>query len=140
LPPGSLWLALTVAALSFAVLLKALPRHIPWILAGGAVGFLGSQGGNLLLGPEFGVFAGALSVGIGSNLFARFTNRPAAITMVPGVLLLVPGSMGFRSVTALLEREVIAGVDTLFQMLLLAISLVAGLFFANLVSPERRLG
>jgi hypothetical protein len=48
--------------------------------------------------------------------------------------------MGFRSVTALLEREVIAGVDTLFQMLLLAISLVAGLFFANLVSPERRLG
>ncbi len=140
LPPESLWVALAVAALSFAVLLKALPRHIPWILAGGTAGFLGSQAGNLLLGAEFGVFAGALSVGIGSNLFARFTNRPAAITMVPGVLLLVPGSMGFRSVTALLEREVIAGVDTLFQMLLLAISLVAGLFFANIVSPERRLG
>ena len=86
------------------------------------------------------MFLGALSVAIGSNLLARFTNRPAAITLVPSALLLVPGSVGFRSVTALLEQEVIAGVDTLFQMLLLAISLVAGLLFANLVAPEREIG
>lgn len=136
----TLWAALAVAALSFAVLLKALPRDIPWILVGGVVGFLGSRAGNLLLGPEFGVFLGALSIAVGSNLLARYTNRPAAVTLVPSTLLLVPGSVGFRSVTALLEQEVIAGVDTLFQMLLLAISLVAGLLFANLVAPERRLG
>ena len=140
LPPNSIWLALPVAGLSFAVLLKALPRDIPWILAAGAIGYLGSRVGHSLFGAEFGVFLGAISIGVGSNLFARFTDRPAAITLVPGTLLLVPGSVGFRSVTALLEREVIAGVDTLFRMLLLAISLVAGLFFANLVSPERRLG
>lgn len=140
LPAWTLWAALAVAALSFAVLLKALPRDIPWILVGGVVGFLGSRVGNLLLGPEFGVFLGALSIAVGSNLLARYTNRPAAVTLVPSTLLLVPGSVGFRSVTALLEQEVIAGVDTLFQMLLLAISLVAGLLFANLVAPERRLG
>lgn len=140
LPAWTLWVAIGVAALSFAVLLKALPRDIPWILVGGVVGFLGSRAGNLLLGAEFGVFLGALSIAIGSNLLARYTNRPAAVTLVPSTLLLVPGSVGFRSVTALLEQEVIAGVDTLFQMLLLAISLVAGLLFANLVAPERRLG
>lgn len=140
LPEPTIWLALVVAALSFAVLLRALPRDLPWILAAGAIGFLGSRAGSGLLGAEFGVFLGALSVGVASNLFARGTNRPAAITMVPGTLLLVPGSVGFRSVTAMLEREVVSGIDTLFSMLLLAISLVAGLFFANLVSPERKLG
>ncbi|MDZ4674457.1 MAG: threonine/serine exporter family protein [Gemmatimonadota bacterium] len=140
LPMWSLWVALGVASLSFAVLLKALRRDIPWIMVGGLVGFLGSRAGSHLLGAEFGVFLGALSVAVGSNLLARFTNRPAAITLVPSALLLVPGSVGFRSVTALLEQEAIAGVDTLFQMLLLAISLVAGLLFANLLAPERRLG
>lgn len=140
LPGGTIWLALVVAALSFAVLLRALPRDILWIVLAGAVGLLGSRLGSGLMGAEFGVFLGALTVGVGSNLFARGTNRPAAITMVPGTLLLVPGSVGFRSVTAMLEREVVSGIDTLFSMLLLAISLVAGLFFANLVAPERRLG
>ena len=38
LPVWTLWVALGVAALSFAVLLKALPRDIPWILVGGLVG------------------------------------------------------------------------------------------------------
>ena len=42
--------------------------------------------------------------------------------------------------TAMLEREIVSGVDTLFSMLLLAVSLVAGLFVANVLSPERRLG
>lgn len=140
LPAGTMWLALVVAACSFAVLLRALPRDLPWILLAGVVGFLGSRAGTALLGVEFGVFLAAFSVGVGSNLFARYTNRPEAITMVPGTLLLVPGSVGFRSVTAMLEREVVSGIDTLFSMLLLAISLVAGLFVANLVSPERRIG
>lgn len=140
LPANTIWIALAVAALSFGVLLKALPRHLPWILTAGTIGFLGSRAGNTLLGAEFGVFFGAVSVGVASNLFARFTDRPAAIALVPGALMLVPGSVGFRSVTAMLEREVVSGIDTLFSMLLLAISLVAGLFFANLLTPERRLG
>jgi len=140
LSSGTLWVALIVAALSFAILLKALPRDLPWILASGAIGLLGSQAGSALFGAEFGIFLGALSVGVASNLLARTTNRPAAIALVPGTLLLVPGSVGFRSVTAMLEREVVSGVDTLFSMLLLAVSLVAGLFVANLLSPERRLG
>lgn len=140
LPSGTLWLALVLAALSFAVLLKALPRDLPWILASGAIGLLGSQAGSALFGAEFGIFLGALTVGVASNLLARATNRPAAIALVPGTLLLVPGSVGFRSVTAMLEREVVSGVDTLFSMLLLAVSLVAGLFVANVLSPERRLG
>lgn len=140
LPPVALWPAMVVAALSFAVLLRALPRDVPWILVSGAIGLLASQVGSGLFGAEFGAFLGALSVGVASNLLARATNRPAAIASVPGTLLLVPGSVGFRGVTAMLDREVVSGVDTLFTMLLLAISLVSGLLFANLVSPERRLG
>jgi uncharacterized membrane protein YjjB (DUF3815 family) len=57
---------------------------------------------------------------------------------VPGVLLLVPGSIGFRSLTLLLEQKVFVGVDAAFIMLLTAMSLVAGLLLADIVLPSRR--
>ena len=140
LPPETIWLALIVAATSFAILLRAQPRDIPWIILSGTAGFLGSLAGGASLGAEFGVLLGAIAVGLGSNLYSHLLHRPAAVTEVPGILLLVPGSVGFRSITAMLDRQVLSGVDTMFQMLLLAISLVAGLLFANVVFPERRLG
>jgi uncharacterized membrane protein YjjB (DUF3815 family) len=59
---------------------------------------------------------------------------------VPAVLLLVPGSMGFRGVSALLGRDTLSGVGTLFEMFVVAIAIVAGLLVANaVVSPRRSL-
>jgi uncharacterized membrane protein YjjB (DUF3815 family) len=55
------------------------------------------------------------------------------------MLLLVPGSVGFRSLHALLQHDVLSGIETGFAMALVAVSLVTGLFLANLVFPSRRL-
>jgi uncharacterized membrane protein YjjB (DUF3815 family) len=103
------------------------------------VAFAATRLGSALLGPELGVFVGALAVGLGSNFFNRLTNRPAAVTLVPGLLTLVPGSVGFRSISALLESEVVQGIDTAFAMVLTAVSLVAGLLTAAAIYPERPL-
>ena len=54
------------------------------------------------------MFLGALTVGVASNWYSRLMDHPAIITQVPGILLLVPGSMGFRSVASFLRRDVIA--------------------------------
>jgi uncharacterized membrane protein YjjB (DUF3815 family) len=53
-------------------------------------------------------------------------------------LLLVPGSIGFRSLSSLLDREVVTGMETAFTMVLIAAGLVAGLLLANVVTPIRR--
>jgi uncharacterized membrane protein YjjB (DUF3815 family) len=58
---------------------------------------------------------------------------------VPGILLLVPGSIGYRSLNALMEREVVSGIETAFSMLVIAVSLVAGLLMSNAVTPRRSL-
>ena len=62
----------------------------------------------------------------------------AALIEVPGTLVLVPGSIGFRSITAMLENQVVSGLETAFRVLLIAMSLVAGLLMANLVMPRPR--
>jgi uncharacterized membrane protein YjjB (DUF3815 family) len=65
-------------------------------------------------------------------------DRPTHITLAPGTLLLVPGSFGFMSAAALLEREVISGVDTAFKMAFIATALVSGLLAANVIGPRRK--
>ncbi len=138
LPGWTWWFALIGAPLGFSVLFRAHARDAVWILLTGALGILGSRAGSAAFGPELGAFVGALSVGIASNAYAWALRRPASVTMVPGILLLVPGSIGFRSLSSLLDREVVTGMETAFTMVLIAAGLVAGLLLANVLVPERR--
>ncbi len=73
-----------------------------------------------------------------SNGLARAMDRPAANFLVPSIFLLVPGSVGLRSVSRLLEDDVLGGVHTAFEMSLIAIALVGGMLVANLLLPARR--
>lgn len=140
-PTLPLWTAiasLVVAAIAVGVLFRARPADIGWIVAAGAVAFGGARLGTRGLGAELGAFVGALVLGMASNVLARARNRPAVVTIVPGMMLLVPGSLGFRSLESLLARDVVAGVGTAFSMLLVAVAIAAGLLFANAVVPPRR--
>jgi uncharacterized membrane protein YjjP (DUF1212 family) len=132
----SLWAALFTISVSFTALLRAQPRDTIWIVLASLVGYGGSLVGTELLGPHLGPCCGALTVGMASNLYERVLERPALVPLVPGVLLLVPGSIGFRSLALLLEQKVIVGVDAAFTMLLTATSLVAGLLLADIALPS----
>ena len=137
LPDWTLGLALLGAPLAFTVLLKAQPRSTPWIMVTCLAGFAGSRLGSMVMAPELGVFVGALVVGLAGSVFYRVNFRPSAIVQVPGILLLVPGSVGFRSLTALLDREVVPGMQTLVLTITMAAALAAGLLIAGVAAPAR---
>ncbi|HWC76721.1 MAG TPA: threonine/serine exporter family protein [Blastocatellia bacterium] len=138
LPEWTLAVALVISALSLSVLLRAQVRDFVWILLAGAIGVVGFRSGAFLLGPELGSFLGALLVGMTGNLYARTLNRPSAVPTVPGIMLLVPGSIGFGSLSRFIERDVVSAVETAFHLSLVAVALVTGLMLANLLSPPRR--
>jgi uncharacterized membrane protein YjjB (DUF3815 family) len=139
LPTWAPLVALVVAPLCFVVILRAELRDAPWIVAAGAIGVMGGRLGAATLGVELGTFAGALAVAVASSLYERWQHRPAAVVSVPGILLLVPGSVGFRSLTSLMERKAVAGIETAFSMILTAVALVAGLLIAGVIAPEPRM-
>jgi uncharacterized membrane protein YjjB (DUF3815 family) len=59
---------------------------------------------------------------------------------MPGIILLVPGSLGFRSFNFAFERDVMLGLDTAVAVITALIALVAGILVGNLlVSPRRNL-
>ena len=138
-PPWTMALAVVVAALGFTVLLRAERRDAPWIVASGLVAFSGARLGAALLGPELGAFLGALVAGLYGNVYNRAVRRPAMVALVPGILLLVPGSLGFASVSSLIGDETLVGIQTAFRMTLVAVSLATGVVASNALVPPRLL-
>jgi uncharacterized membrane protein YjjP (DUF1212 family) len=132
------WPALVLAVAALVPLMQVRLRDAGWIALGCALSYFGARGGSLLLGPELGAFAGSVLLGLGGNAFARLAHRPASLVTTPGILLLVPGSVGFRSLNALLEQDVVGGLETAFQMALIAGLLVTGQLVANLIVQPRK--
>ena len=135
LPSWTLWVALVVAPLAFTVLLRARPRDYPWILAVGTLAFVSGRAAAEGFGPELGSFVGALVAAALSNLLARRRGGSPATTLVPAILLLVPGSVGFRSLTLLMNRDVLSGVEAAVRMMVMVAALVAGLLMAGAIAP-----
>ncbi|MES2402722.1 MAG: threonine/serine exporter family protein [Pseudomonadota bacterium] len=141
LPPLPLWTqwpALLVAAMAFAMLFQTARRDYPLVLVAVIVGYLVTYWSGNALGTPFGVFIGGLVLSAGSNLYARIMHRPGALVREPGVLLLVPGSIGFRSVSDLLNNQIASGTHVAVLLVTMLISLVAGLLFGDLLIAPRR--
>ena len=132
------WISAAVAPFAFGVLMQARPRELGIIYVASLLGFAAAVLGNSSLGPDIGPFLGALVVGLVSNLYARAANRPALVPLTPGILMLVPGSLGFRSLTSFLEADAVHGMSWAFQTGMVAVSLVGGLLASNMVLPPRR--
>ncbi len=138
LPWFALWTALLLAPLAYKVLFQARHRDTPWIVAAAVLAFLGARAGALWLGPLLGAGCGAFVLGLASNTLARVRLRPATITAVPGLLVLVPGSIGFRGVASFLAQDTLSGLELVTRMLAVAMSLVCGLLLAGVVLPSQR--
>lgn len=138
LPGWTTLVAVAISALAAMVIMRAQPRDMGWILLGTAIAYGASSLGALALG-SLGAFLGALALGVVSNIFSVLRNRPALVMQAPGLLILVPGSVGYHSLAALLQSNTLTGVQAAFQMFLVGAALVYGLLFAHIVSPDRKL-
>ena len=138
LPLWTIPIALVAAGISFVVVLKAEPKDTWWIVGACAVSYLLASTSVRVMGPELGLFMAALFDGVAATMWGRWRNRPQIVVLVPATLMLVPGSVGFRSLNSLLERDTIDGVQTAFAMVLAATAISAGLLVATSISDRRR--
>ena len=137
LPDWTRALALALSPIGFCVLFQARLVDLPAIALTGILGAELAIHVSEIVDPVVGAFAGALLVGLAANGYAAWQRLPAAVILLPGLLLLVPGSLGFRSLNSFLARDVLSAIDVGFQMILLAVALVAGVLVANTVTLPR---
>jgi len=140
LPPWTWIVAMGVVSGGLVILLQAPARTAPIIFIGVAVALVGARSAALSLGPEIGAAIAAFSVGMLANLYSRTLHRPVTLMLIPAVLVLVPGSIGFRGFSAMFAELNPASIETAVSMFLIATAIVVGLLAANsVVSPRRAL-
>lgn len=137
----ALWLAVSVLSITLTVAFKARIKDLPWILASSNLAYAASLLGASYISITMGAFIGAFSVGVFSNLYARFIKSPALITSLPGLVVLVPGSKLFILLNSVMSGQAQLANDQLGQQAFLVfMSLVAGVIFANVaIAPKRSL-
>ncbi|AKE53079.1 threonine/serine exporter family protein [Kangiella geojedonensis] len=134
LPRWTVWIAILVSSWSLMMLFQVRSRHLPWIVITTASSFFVSRWAGAELGAATGAFFGALTVGVFANLAYRIKQVPTAAVMMPGFIILVPGSVGFRSLTEILDHNIIGGLESAFNMIIVGISLITGLLISSIAT------
>lgn len=130
-------LAAVAAGLAFTVTLRAPTRAAPVMCAATVLAILTNAAGKALLGAPAGVFVAALSIGVIGGLVGIRLRRSPLTFIVPGVLILVPGSAGFNSILQLLTGKTVSGIDAGFNTFVTAMAIAYGLMVATVVLPHR---
>ena len=138
-PDWVAWVAMVLAAYAFAVLFQAHRRDYPLVMLSAMAGYLISRFGGEWLGAQAGVFLAALLTTAAGNAYARWANRPGALIRLPGIIMLVPGSVALRGVISLVQAQNLnAGQDAALAAINTLMALLAGLIFGNLLVSARR--
>jgi uncharacterized membrane protein YjjP (DUF1212 family) len=137
LPDWTVYPALLMVALGSTVRFGARLRDFGWVLLGSVVALGATRFGTSTLGPVSGEFFGAFVLGLVARLAARWRGVTAELIIIPGLALLVPGSLGVKTFSSLLGQDPGVAVQTGFQMFLVAMALVAGLLFSDSLAGEK---
>jgi len=133
------WASVPCTAFAFAVLFRTGLRDYPNVMLAAVGGYLIARVAGMAWGSAAGVFLSALITTIAGNGYARWCNRPGALIRVPGIIMLVPGSISMRSfLSSFQQQNMEAGQDAAIMVLNVLLALIAGLLIGNLVLPARR--
>ena len=135
LPAWAIWPAIAALGISLLAVLQAPWRSLPvsvlaCLLAWAVYSVVSAKMGNIV-----GAFSGAVAVASAGHLFHYMTRQPAVLVQIPGLITLVPGSMGFRGVHALMEQNSAAGISLITDMVLTGAVLAVGLLLADNILP-----
>ena len=130
-------LAAVAAGVAFTLTLRARYRDAFVMSAATVLALTANEVGARLFGNDAAAFVAALTVGVAGGLVGYWLRRSPLVFIVPGVLMLVPGSAGFNSILQLLSNQTVSGISAGFDTFVTAMSIAYGLMVALLVLPRR---
>lgn len=137
LPDWTLWPCIALLGMTLMVFLQAPLRAVHVMVGACLLAFAVSSTVAAWLGPVAGAFTGAFSVAIAGHLYQRLSGEPGILIQIPGLITLVPGSVGFKGLHALMEQDNLTGISTITTMVITGAALVIGTLLANSLALSR---
>jgi uncharacterized membrane protein YjjP (DUF1212 family) len=120
-------LAAIATGLAFTLTLRARYRDALLMCIATVLALVAGEAAGAIFGREAAVFFAALTVGVVGSLVGSRLRRSPLVFIVPGVLMLVPGSAGFNSALQLLGNQTVGGISAAFDTFVTAMSIAYGL-------------
>jgi uncharacterized membrane protein YjjP (DUF1212 family) len=130
-------LAAVAAGLAFTLTLRAQFRDAWMMCTATVLALAANEIGETIVGAQAGVFVATLAVGLAGGLIGDRLRRSPLVFIVPGVLMLVPGSAGFDSVLQLLDNQTVSGITAAFDTFVTATAIAYGLMVSAVILPGR---
>ncbi|MBI2380717.1 MAG: threonine/serine exporter family protein [Gammaproteobacteria bacterium] len=138
-PPWAYYAGVLALGISIVITFSGKREHFLWIMVGCLIALIGGKLGALAFGPAMGPFLGALLATLCSGVLERISFGPAYFVMLwPAYFLMVPGSMGFRSLASLLNENLDTSIAQAFDMVMIMVSIAMGVMLGS--AGSRRLG
>jgi uncharacterized membrane protein YjjP (DUF1212 family) len=132
---GTHVVAAIAAGLAFTLTLRARFADAAVMCSATVLALAAQEFAATVFGREAAVFVAALAVGLVGGLVGPRLKRSPLVFIVPGVLMLVPGSAGFNSVLQLLTDQTVSGITAAFDTFVTAMSIAYGLIVSVSVIP-----
>lgn len=123
--------------LGVAVLFVIRARDTPITLFITGLAFYSCRLTGAWLGAEVGALIAATIVGLSSHAFARIRDRPSSTLTLPGVVMLVPGSLGIFAVSAATLHDPSQALHLFFRMMMVLVGLSTGILVSAAALPPR---
>jgi uncharacterized membrane protein YjjP (DUF1212 family) len=137
LPSWVTYLAILIVPAGFGILFNAKKEHYFWMLIACVTSYFSMKYLSIYAIPEFAVLISAFILGIVSNVLSYALKKSSSLMLVPGIILLVPGSIGFKTVTFLMNQQTMNGLESAISTLIIAVALTCGLLFSNMLFKHR---
>ena len=122
--------------LCLAVLFRTRYRDIPWLMTSTLIAYGSLRLAGEYLNPLAAVWIGSVIAGVFSRLLSQRLGLPPAVMLMPALILLVPGSLGFSGMAhIILHEDLPSGIRLLTTMLLTAVAIVAGQLVTDVITP-----
>lgn len=125
------WPAAIIMAAGLCVIFQTPRQDFPWALAGCVIACAGIILGTRTATVNLGNFLGTVLAVVFANRWSGRTMRPASLVLLPAIVFLVSGSIGFRGCVALAAGQAALGWQEIAHMFVVALSIAAGLFAGN---------
>ena len=138
-PVNQVWVQLLFPLLlvGLSLAFQTSRRDLPWAVLVSGVAYLGIMAGSSMLDVNLGNLVGTIIAVVIANLWSRQTGRPTSIVLIPAIVMLVSGTIGFRGLASMAGGDLLVGAQQFLQMFVVAMTIVAGIVVGHtIIRPE----